>query len=603
MNLIVKKLCLIGILSYLSTCIYAQTSVKDEFVIEKQVFKMSAFKNGDNYKIYLSKEKSPLDSFSISVLKLSVFKLKFEKAVIRIDPSLFYKKDDIAREADELFFQLYSGFSVLPAPRAGVMKFMDSLKVYHNVLKKRYIRLLRLERRTGNAKRINRYKKLSAMSKSKWKEYNFLKDVSLFEATRQFRVDTVELEILNGTIRNMIVNGSMTRKKRKLISEVPIDTKFSAKGLMEQNVLKQLTGSNIISNEKNVQPRNLYRNNDILQFELEDDYLIVVDLLKKIISVNKYEKETIAKTYRNPAPISISSLYDISIMFKVNLINIHNPFDSFDLDLREIIEYSPFLALKSDDYSPKDGLYRVSREKLSDDKTTLPSMQIMFKEDTKYLFQTRAFTDFSGFSNDNPNGLIQAEVSRKIILNAQNRLVFHPFNYFEPKVRISKIEDKLRSLDLNTEDQSAINVHRFNYMSFSTRLNLFSFDFPRHKFIIRIDAIGSSYWTSVLFPGETESKDELSYSFEGSLSIEFRPDTRWTIGFDYITGRVENLRSGFELTDKRIKSAIVDVSFRPNNNRFNEIFLRASAVYDKAEDLQSFQRFQIGYSFPLIKTK
>lgn len=124
---------------------------------------------------------------------------------------------------------------------------------------------------------------------------------------------------------------------------------------------------------------------------------------------------------------------------------------------------------------------------------------------------------------------------------------FHPsyvtaFNYLEPRLHFSKLEQNNRFIDSLTLEGTKINPLRlvqYQLVSFGTTLNLLKFSYPQLKFSWNFLSVGG-YWfrTMVGFSSDSTKASLPMNSSYLLLSSEFlfRPDSRWgaTFGVNYI---------------------------------------------------------------------
>lgn len=207
----------------------------------------------------------------------------------------------------------------------------------------------------------------------------------------------------------------------------------------------------------------------------------------KNILVFGHKFDPASKKYNTPliffnwTPIPFSGLYDYGFRFGT----LYNQKEAPDYEccLKCLLTYYPKLNLNSDDYSPQNKIYSF---KPGDKRKN----RILYKENTKKILQARVYSDFAGIRGDNPNGLIQIEVTKKLILNHKKFQTIQMgsasmFSHFEPKFTWSKIEENNKAMDLIDGDSAtyATTIDMLNHQnfSFSANLNVVAFYYPYYK--------------------------------------------------------------------------------------------------------------------------
>ena len=133
--------------------------------------------------------------------------------------------------------------------------------------------------------------------------------------------------------------------------------------------------------------------------------------------------------FSNLMPISFSSKYDITKLsarsdrnrklyaYKIyyNQGHFENPPTTPFVYIDEVLDYVRFIKLLTEDYSPSNQVVTV--------KPGQPLMQLE-KETTSQIVEARIYSDLVGIDDDQPNGLIQVEAWKKLMLNTKNFAVF-----------------------------------------------------------------------------------------------------------------------------------------------------------------------------------
>ena len=191
-----------------------------------------------------------------------------------------------------------------------------------------------------------------------------------------------------------------------------------------------------------------------LQAEINDGYLENI-----VLSLTSKGK---VKTFTLPFPLGMSSVSNFKKYFFRKLYQLNSsPFvisndpanPDFLIKLSDVIDYDYYLGIKRRDYSPKDTIIDIQGG------TSLT----LHKEETKKLFEAHIFTDFQGLNENNPNGLIQTEISKRVNTNTIQYLskrwmywFFGSYGYLQyvaPSVSLLKLEKhnkRITLLDLDS---------------------------------------------------------------------------------------------------------------------------------------------------------
>jgi hypothetical protein len=399
-----------------------------------------------------------------------------------------------------------------------------------------------------------------------------------------FAVDSVEMEIMDGSIRNIAVRGRQflvpANAVGQAISEVEIvnDTTVRINGSKRMSV--HLSG-------------NQYLNN------FAGDSLIVQHPV----------------VYVSQCPIPVSSISNFGDLNGVMLVNLAEPRSEWVLPMALLLKMVPELALNSDDYSPQNGLYTLYPRSAG---STQPSARL-YKEQTKDLFVARVYSDFVGIQDDSPNGLIQTDVSKRIILNPQN-LDGTFFNFLEPRLAFTKIENKQKflpsvtSIDTigDTAYTSMLQVFRYSKFNFGTRLNLFRLDVPKAKLSLFVNSGAYLYQTA--FSDTTISLDTAgvatrladtfngnTFSWESEVEVNFLPDPRYGLSLSCTYRYMNLLNDHFDPEGRSLMGAMLSGYFTPNSALKNTLFFRGGIQFLPGDVDQNFVQLQLGYAVNIIR--
>ena len=121
--------------------------------------------------------------------------------------------------------------------------------------------------------------------------------------------------------------------------------------------------------------------------------------------------------FKNQYPISISGKFDPDKFAGVNMYcaNCYGIFGlSRFIKLSDLLTYDIVLENEKEDYSPANKVVSLAPNN--------PIVELR-KEKRSKILDVSAYTDFVGLDQQQPNGLIQFEVKRKIIINSRHRLI------------------------------------------------------------------------------------------------------------------------------------------------------------------------------------
>lgn len=355
--------------------------------------------------------------------------------------------------------------------------------------------------------------------------------------------------------------------------------------------------------------------------------------------------------FKNQLPISISGKFDYEKSSKVNLYCFNcNGVDGLSryIRLSDLVILDIIYENDKEDYSPANTTFSLS-----------PNSPIveMRKERRSRVLEVAAFSDFIGLDRDEPNGLIQVEAKRRININTKHWLLirnkssdrilnavadrqvnvdvyrksenattyqiggdtirvkpiragfksvyFSIFNYVEPKLLFSKLDENNRLLDSAKAPNNLVDpitLYQYQIASFGARLQLFKLSFPQIKLQLNVLDIGA-FWsrTRVASTADSTGPSEALNSnyWQFGTSVIFRPDNRWgaSVGFEYLKPRIWN--DNYELTNKKgMFQQQFDVWLRTGYE--DKLFFRYRWTYENQNRNRNFTQIQLGYSLNLF---
>lgn len=458
---------------------------------------------------------------------------------------------------------------------------------------------------------------------------------------------------------------SFKAEKEKLDKEIKEDEK-SKKDVTEKKKILILLTEKI----KNSRTKKRYK-----KYILVQDRLVADSILMKIEKVDiEFEEGAIKNIFVDMKPLSMEYSPAPLIRFRNNIpITVSGKFDPFKfanhtifignheplgellrnhykalnqgkdatvivntfnvkVSLAKLIDYKVTVISGNEDYSPADGVIRLDG---------LQSVAELKKEKRSKIISARAFTDVVGLDSDQPNGLVQIEVSKKVnfstirFQNKQTRFLKNShtglLTSLEPRLVISKIEDNNRYIPVNVSDlkdrSDTINrdfnllkmdVLRYQNWSFGMDINLFKLYMPDLKSNLQVN--GFYHY------GRSLAQDSLSYTGDSikrwtatpathitrinthnygiGVMFEIRPDSRYGFSFGYdwrwlalqtegITYR-NNANDGF-------RTAWFNAFI--NTGTDTKLFFRFRKHWASGDPNQTFYQVQTGVAFDVFKTK
>jgi hypothetical protein len=293
--------------------------------------------------------------------------------------------------------------------------------------------------------------------------------------------------------------------------------------------------------------------------------------------------------------------------------------------LSELIDYKSLLDVDREDYSPRNCVIELSPQN--------PVAELRKIKKSRIL-TSKAFSDFLGFQRNNPNGLVQSEVSTKFLLNTkktgENAYNMSLLGYVEPKFVYSKIEYNNRDLIFNQGDLSApslaqnrkvfetspVNIFRHQRFSFDVDMNALKFNVPRLKsnfrlnFSAGVNQLISSDTINVV-NGIPESSiipfenviNNWKYGY--TIMMEVKPERRFGIHFAYDWRRYNILNSDYIFgTTQNVLHTVCTESFLKTHEESNStVFFRTRLSFSSPIQDSNFLQIQIGCLFDIFRTK
>jgi len=322
--------------------------------------------------------------------------------------------------------------------------------------------------------------------------------------------------------------------------------------------------------------------------------------------------------------------------------------------LGDLIFFSQNLAINTKDYSPYNQVYKAD---IVDSTTTLN----LYKEKTSKILELKIYSDLKGIEGEQPNGLVQFELSKKLNLYTKrfpipkwgNWFNIGFLNYVTPYFTMSKIENNNKRLvpsyyGSQEKDTSKPNVFastldllQHQVFSLGVNFNLLTIDIPGIKSTISANA-GLYFGRTLIQDTLRSSVDSLHFKskdgnnvFEyGVNNFQFVPEISWQIFPDkrygvtvtqrwdhfkahtdkltqvvdsaQFTGYLQSLNGDRSKIDDYkpkywLSTTEIFAFYRPSE--FSQVFFRYRYNWDPNSSSHNFYQLQLGISTYLTHTK
>lgn len=363
--------------------------------------------------------------------------------------------------------------------------------------------------------------------------------------------------------------------------------------------------------------------------------------------------------FTNVMPIGFSRKKDFDDLANYDLWTeptSNNNRSRYSMNLGDFFEnYLQNLGLNRRDYSPADGAVKIDLE-----KGTCVELK---KAPTYRLLEGKVFSDFVGLDEKSPNGLIQTEIGQKINLRTSRlgryflqrggirgeskRLMYRSrsyvnrgyLGYIHPLLTLSKIENKNRSLLLDSRDRivnneylqdryiSSMQLRNHEYLSAGLDLNIYTFDRPTLKSTLYFD-LGFRFGRTQVIDSVRSVIDSIpqnngkgsefgvnTFRFYPKLILEIKPEERYGLNMSYAWNQYYLLHPTITqvavperykaIGQNRLPSSYgtfeLQAFFNPSvDNPTGKLFFRYSFNHQGLNLSTNFHQAQVGYSFFLL---
>lgn len=320
--------------------------------------------------------------------------------------------------------------------------------------------------------------------------------------------------------------------------------------------------------------------------------------------------------FRNIMPFSISGKFDPEhfndIALFVDRSTVAEKYSNSNILLSDFLRYDISLSNNNEDYSPSDTTINLSQ--------TIPIAQVL-KSKTSKILSARTFTDLIGIDGDQPNGLIQIEVYKKVnlwtdywqrlICCKSNFLYTGWLSYIEPNFSITKIEENNRFLPLNKPmddipfNTDPLQINRYQQFSFGIDLNVFNVNIQNYKSKFFFDL----HYDIARTTGQDEANQDEQFlirmnvsNFGPRLYYQIFPDPRFgfKVGYNATKQVIHSDEVIFGDPEKNWLGTAWFLANLNTNKNGSEMFFRLRFNHILKDIDSNFFEVQIGYAFDIL---
>lgn len=342
-------------------------------------------------------------------------------------------------------------------------------------------------------------------------------------------------------------------------------------------------------------------------------------VLKNIVVEGKYgDCELI---FTNSEPVQFTGITHLEKLDKVELVDMYTR--SYKIRLIDVMKYVPVLHVDAEDYSPSDSVYN---SKIGMEGSVV---QPAFKEKKSQILEARAFSDLVGLNAQQPNGLLQFEVCKKIplfthrIKYSRKYRSFVSFgSFYYPQFTLSKLEQNnkyyyVENLDTNLGKGKISTLDIYKFSSIKMKLlyiNIFNWEIAEVKSAVEINGGFTLLYTpmrdSITKKGTTTQWGSVSGMPFTELKFLLKPDVRygfsisggvgWIFNWDNKLLQVNDPSDPAE-SSKLLFTFQFDSFYKPFRRSENAIFFRVANMHTWPFNA-TYLQVQLGYAFNIFKS-
>lgn len=243
----------------------------------------------------------------------------------------------------------------------------------------------------------------------------------------------------------------------------------------------------------------------------------------------------------------------------------------------------------------------------------------LFKSPASKLFSLNIFSDVVGFDEQNPNGLIQLEFSKRINLwtKRTDARVFEFMGvgwltHMMPRFELSKIEENNRTLELSINQRDAndrpflsyLELYRYSFTRITSEVNILDFQAPSTSVHYNVFVGGA---LTNIRDSVINENDRVSMLTVGqNLKILLNPESKWQYEIGIRTIKLVPSSPLFtpgslnrdNIYETRAREWMNSFEFLIswNTSPDNQLFGRVRFNHELGAIRNNFSQFQIGYS-------
>lgn len=342
---------------------------------------------------------------------------------------------------------------------------------------------------------------------------------------------------------------------------------------------------------------------------------------------DEYQDEVF--TFHNRTPIPYSTKFDVSsdhhILGERRIYCINKKKDGFYIRLEDVLYNDYKMNNFTENYSPIDTVITLR---------PMEAGRVIFQERVADILQARVFSDFIGYDKNNPNGIIQLELSKRINLRSKplgstkKIYAWHLLRHITPLVAFTKVEENEKYFDVAIKADTLgamrpIDFVRYNNFRAGAQLNIIGCNIPtlhsnlnyETSFQVMLTGISTSseerdtVGSNFLVTQTTDQHNALSANIAPViLNWHIYPHSQYHISFAYKLQLISELDSQVKFENSRRNLSFIHqlglfAGVKLNEAGSGEMFLRILLDMDVNDLDQNFIQGQLGYSFKILSGK
>lgn len=382
-----------------------------------------------------------------------------------------------------------------------------------------------------------------------------------------------------------------------------------------------------------------------VQLQFEDGFIHNIILRGKVNGKGDLIK------FENGSPIPFSAKRNFQSLRWISIYSLPKNNGKLGIVLSDLLDFTPNLRPFTKDYFPENKVYKIN---VADSLTEVN----LFREKTSKILEVQVYSDLKGVDEDNPNGLIQVEFSKKLNFwtrrypaDRMGKNNYGFFNYFSPEFTLNKIENKQKFspvdyFGVNPLDSSkpntfttSIGLYQHQLFQVGSLLNVFLFDFPSLKSTLFLNT--GLYFGRTLFRdtirtriGDTNEFEKLkdnniitdgvnTMRIMHEAKWQFYPDERYSLSISQKLSNYKIFSDRFSVVNDKEKY-IRDIKSNPDKTKvdnhsnwllsteivgfykpspYNQLFVRYRFNWDRYNSKSNFQQLQVGLTTYLTSVK